>query len=86
MILPSREPIAGCGMFSQVEALIQMHCNIMENIIIALIFLSAIFYLGNMVRKNFSLKNKAGCSKGCGSCGAIDFNKIEAQILAQKEQ
>lgn len=52
----------------------------MENIIIALIFLSAIFYLGNIVRKNFSLKNKAGCSKGCGSCGAIDFDKIEASI------
>ena len=49
---------------------------IMENIIIALIFLSAIFYLGNLVRKNFSLKNKAGCSKGCGSCGAIDFDSI----------
>ena len=57
----------------------------MENIIIVLIFLSAIFYLGNIVRKNFSLKNKAGCSKGCGSCGAIDFDKIEAQMLAQKE-
>ena len=58
----------------------------MENIIIALIFLSAIFYLGNIVRKNFSLKNKAGCSKGCGSCGAIDFDKIEAAMSAKGER
>ena len=57
----------------------------MENIIIAIIFLSAIFYLGNLVRKNFSLKNKAGCSKGCGSCGAIDFDKIEASISVKGE-
>ena len=58
----------------------------MENIIIALIFLSAIFYLGNLVRKNFSLKNKAGCSKGCGSCGAIDFDKIEAAMAVKSER
>lgn len=52
----------------------------MENIIIAIIFLSAVAYLGNIVLKNFSLKNKAGCSKGCGSCGAIDFDKIVAEM------
>lgn len=58
----------------------------MENILITLIFLFAIFYLGNIVRKNFSLKNKAGCSKGCGSCGAIDFDKIEAQLSSQQKR
>ena len=58
----------------------------MENIIIALIFLAAIFYLGNLVKTNFSLKNKAGCSKGCGSCGAIDFNKIEAAMAVKGER
>jgi hypothetical protein len=57
----------------------------MENLIIGFIFLGAVFYLGNIVRKNFSLKNKAGCSKGCGSCGAIDFNKISAQIDSQNQ-
>ncbi|MES2516457.1 MAG: FeoB-associated Cys-rich membrane protein [Bacteroidota bacterium] len=56
----------------------------MESIIIGLIFVSAITYLGNIVRKNFSLKNKAGCSKGCGSCGAIDFEKIAADMEAQR--
>jgi FeoB-associated Cys-rich membrane protein len=48
----------------------------MENIIIGLIFLSAIAYLGNIVYQNFKPKNNAGCAKGCGSCGAIDFDKI----------
>jgi hypothetical protein len=52
----------------------------MENIIIGLIFLSAIAYLGNIVYQNFNPKNKAGCAKGCGSCGAIDFDKIVAEI------
>ena len=56
----------------------------MENIIIILIFLSAIVYLGNIVYKNFNPKNKAGCAKGCGSCGAIDFDKIALQMESQK--
>ena len=56
----------------------------MENIIIILIFLSAIVYLGNIVHKNFNPKNKAGCAKGCGSCGAIDFDKIALQMESQK--
>ena len=56
----------------------------MENIIIVSIFLSAIVYLGNIVYKNFNPKNKAGCAKGCGSCGAIDFDKIALQMESQK--
>ncbi len=56
----------------------------MENIIIVLIFLLAIVYLGNIVYKNFNPKNKAGCAKGCGSCGAIDFDKIASQMESQK--
>jgi hypothetical protein len=56
----------------------------MENLIIVLIFLSAITYLGSLVYKNFNPQNKAGCSKGCGSCGAIDFDKIAAQMEVQK--
>ena len=56
----------------------------MENLIIVLIFLSALIYLGNMVYKNFNPKNKAGCAKGCGSCGAIDFDKIASQMESQK--
>ena len=56
----------------------------MENLIIILIFISAIVYLGNMVYKNFNPKNKAGCAKGCGSCGAIDFDKIALEMESKK--
>lgn len=58
----------------------------MENLIIILVFLVAIVYLGNMVYQNFNPKNKAGCSKGCGSCGAIDFDKIEAAMSVKGQQ
>jgi hypothetical protein len=57
----------------------------MENIIIGIIFLGALAYLGNIVRKNFSVSNKAGCAKGCASCGAIDFDKIEASLSSNNE-
>jgi hypothetical protein len=57
-----------------------------ENLIIFILFASAIVYLGNMVRKQFQTKNSAGCAKGCGGCGAIDFTKIEAQIAAKEKQ
>jgi FeoB-associated Cys-rich membrane protein len=56
----------------------------MENLIILLIFVSAMTYLGNLVYKNFNPKNKAGCAKGCGSCGAIDFDKIASQMESEK--
>ncbi len=56
----------------------------MENVIIAIIFLAAVAYLGNIVIKNFSIKKNAGCSKGCGSCGAIDFDKIAAEMEAKR--
>ena len=60
--------------------------NPVENLIICTIFALALVYLGNMVRKQFQSKNTAGCAKGCGGCGAIDFNKIEAQIAAKQKQ
>lgn len=56
----------------------------MENVIIAIIFLAAVAYLGNIVIKNFSIKKNAGCSKGCGSCGAIDFDKIAAEMEVKR--
>ena len=46
-----------------------------ENLIILVLFCTALGYVGNMVRKNFI--SKKGCAKGCGSCGAIDFEKIK---------
>ena len=56
-----------------------------ENLVIFLLFALALVYLGNMVRKQFQTKNSAGCAKGCGSCGAVDFTKIEAQIAAKEK-
>ncbi len=40
----------------------------MENLVIILVFASALVYLGRMVYKQFFGKNQAGCAKGCGSC------------------
>ncbi len=57
----------------------------MENLFIGLIFLVAIIYLGNLVFQNFNPKNKAGCAKGCGSCGAIDFDKIASKMEPQMD-
>lgn len=56
----------------------------MENLIIVLIFVLAIIYLGNLVYQNFNPKNKAGCAKGCGSCGTIDFDKIALELEHKK--
>ena len=61
------------------------HRKFMENIIIGLIFILALIYLGNIVYKNFNPKNNAGCAKGCGSCGAIDFDKIASTMELQME-
>lgn len=57
-----------------------------ENLILFTLFALALIYLGNRVRKQFQSKNTAGCAKGCGSCGAIDFAKIEAQMAAKEKQ
>ncbi len=52
----------------------------METLLIILIFVVAIGFLGNRIYQSFNLKNKAGCAKGCGSCGAVDFEKIAQEI------
>lgn len=56
-----------------------------ENIIIGIIFLSALAYLFTAVRKQFSTKS-TGCAKGCGgACSTIDFKKIEAEMQKNKQ-
>jgi FeoB-associated Cys-rich membrane protein len=50
-----------------------------ESIIIFIIFSLAVFYLGKNTFKAFFAKSNAGCAKGCGSCGAVDFDKIIAE-------
>ncbi len=49
-----------------------------------MLFVAAVGYLLNVVRKSFSTKS-SGCAKGCGgACGSIDFKKIEAEINRKK--
>jgi hypothetical protein len=58
--------------------------TMVEIIIITMLFLAAVGYLLNVVRKSFSTKS-GGCAKGCGSsCGSIDFKKIEAELNRKK--
>ena len=58
--------------------------TMVETIIILMLFLAAVGYLLNVVRKSFSTKS-GGCAKGCGSaCGSIDIKKIEAEIKRKK--
>lgn len=52
-----------------------------QQLIVFAIFLGCLVYLGRMVYR--SLKAKSACSTGCGKCGAVDFQKIEAQIKKQ---
>jgi hypothetical protein len=53
-----------------------------QEIILILIFAAALFYLGRLAYRSFSMHS--GCAKGCGSCNAVDFKKIQDQIR-QKE-
>jgi hypothetical protein len=53
----------------------------MEQIIIFLVFASALFYLGQLVYQQFWGKNAAGCSKGCGSCAAISESTAPKELL-----
>ncbi len=55
-----------------------------ESIIILLIFSLAVFYIGKTMILPFFAKSNAGCAKGCGSCGAVDFDKIVADQIAKK--
>jgi len=54
----------------------------LQELIIFVIFLAAAFYMGRMVYRSFAAKS--GCAKGCGSCGAIDFKKIQRELEKKK--
>ena len=53
--------------------------TMIQNILVGLIFISALVYLVRLIYKSFA-PSKAGCASGCGKCGAVDFNKIEEQL------
>lgn len=48
-----------------------------QNLVIALLFLAAIAYLGRLVYQSFQAKS---CATGCGKCGALDVDKIAKEI------
>jgi hypothetical protein len=50
----------------------------LQQVIVVLIFISALAYLLRLVIKSF--QSKGECASGCGKCGALDFKKIEEQI------
>jgi hypothetical protein len=49
-----------------------------QEILLVIIFAGAVLYVAQLVYK--SLQSKSACDSGCGKCGAVDFQKIEAQI------
>lgn len=51
-----------------------------QQAIIILLFICALAYLGRMIYRSFQSKS---CATGCGKCGAVDFDKIEKQLIAK---
>ena len=52
-----------------------------QEIMVWLLFALALAYVGRLLYKSFPpAKNGAACTKGCGSCSAIDIKKLEDQI------
>ena len=49
-----------------------------QQLIVGLIFLGALFYVGRLIYKSF--QSKSACASGCGKCGVVDFQKIDKQI------
>ncbi|HEY5917194.1 MAG TPA: FeoB-associated Cys-rich membrane protein [Chryseolinea sp.] len=49
-----------------------------QEVIVGIVFAGAVFYVGQLVYR--SLQSKSACTTGCGKCGALDIQKIEAQI------
>jgi hypothetical protein len=56
-----------------------------QHIIIFVLFIVAAAYMLRLLYRTFFNNNTAGCAKGCGSCGAIDFKKIEQDLEKQKQ-
>jgi bacterioferritin-associated ferredoxin len=50
-----------------------------QTLLVIALFIAALAYLGRLMYKQ--LQAKSACATGCGKCSAIDFKKIEADIL-----
>ena len=55
-----------------------------QEIILWLVFAAALFYLGRLAYQSFS--GDSSCPKGCGSCNAVDFKKIQEQIREKEKK
>lgn len=49
-----------------------------QQLLIATLFLAAVIYLGRIVYRSFRVKSE--CDSGCGKCGAMDLHKIEKEL------
>jgi uncharacterized membrane protein len=56
----------------------------MQEIIVLIVFAAALFYLGRLAYRSFS--KDSSCPKGCGSCDAVDFKKIQEQIRKKEKE
>ncbi|MEJ8757506.1 FeoB-associated Cys-rich membrane protein [Pontibacter sp. H259] len=54
-----------------------------QQIIIFLLFIAAAAYILRLLYRTFFSKAE-GCAKGCGSCGGLDFKKIEQEMEKRK--
>ena len=58
----------------------------MQNLIVAILFIGAVYYLFRIFRKAFSLKEGTGCSESCaGACGTLDMEKLVKKIEEQEK-
>ncbi|MFT4031718.1 MAG: FeoB-associated Cys-rich membrane protein [Siphonobacter sp.] len=56
----------------------------MEIAVIAVLFIGAVAYIGNLFRKQFNASKTGGCAKGCGTCAASKLNEIEQQSFREQ--
>ena len=56
---------------------------LVQNLLIAFLFLAASFYVGRIFWRAFFTKSAAGCAKGCGACGTLDVDRLQRTIEAR---
>ena len=56
---------------------------LVQNLLIALLFLAASFYVVRIFWRAFFTKSAAGCAKGCGACGTLDVDRLQRTIEAR---
>jgi hypothetical protein len=52
-----------------------------QEILVAIIFIAALSYIGRLVYKQFQAKS--ACASGCAKCSVVDFKKIEAELKSK---